>query len=301
MAKEDTNVTDRGTPIVPDDDIEWGTKSQIVEGGLFNEQGKDVRVKDEEIDEDDKDKDKDEIIEEVEVPEPTFNVQDPGEYEPKDYSFDVTTYDKEGNNPRTVKVKSVEEWDKLLGDDANFGSAQALMKAERLATKMDSGQERDKADWDKQKKAYDTERTEFEEREGNLDNLVNEMDYLVGRGDMPKIPAKYAGDWTSADAKKNSAVKEQQALISYMDKENRARTKAGLKPETSLVSAYKAYKLDNLEKEEALEQEQSAQFRKQAGARVAGTSPSATTTQAPKGIAVGRGGSLDELSMGNWE
>jgi hypothetical protein len=304
MAKDDIVIeeqtTQRGTPIIPDDDPEWGSGAVMVEPGLMSESGKQVREEEKVEDQEEQQEDNDEQ-EEDDINEPAqFTAEDPGEFQPQDYSFEVTTYDKDGNNPRTVKVTSVEQWDKMLGDDVNFGSAQALMVAERKASKMDSNAERDRVEWEKAKAKYDEEREAFENTEAQLDNFESEMNYLVGRGDMPKVPAKFTNDWTSAEAKKDPAIKEQQKLINYMNKENRARAKAGLQPETSLVSAYKAYKLDQMEKEEATSQRQAGQARREAGARVAGTSPAATTVTAPKGIAVGRAGSLNDLSANSW-
>jgi hypothetical protein len=54
-------------------------------------------------------------VDEVSEPAPLVTVQDPGEYTPADYSFEVTL--KDG---KTVKVASAEEADKIAEDPDNF-------------------------------------------------------------------------------------------------------------------------------------------------------------------------------------
>lgn len=221
-------------------------------------------------------------------------VADPGEFTPADYSFEVTTYDEKGEKPKTHKITSTDDWDKLMEDEPNFGSGAALTKAMRLATKMDTNTERDLADWKKQKADYETVVGADKQQAEQLGTWVSEMDYLVTRGDLPKIAKEYVdADWSDAEVAKQDGVKEQIELMNFMKRENKARTKANLKPITSMIDAFNAFQADKSRKGEPTKPD-AGTVRKAAGARVASGSANPVGT-APKGIAVGRGGSLDDL------
>lgn len=230
----------------------------------------------------------------VTEPEPV-GVQDPGEFTPTDRSFEVTVYDAESKNPQTRKINSPEEWDQLLQGDPNLGSAAALLRAERAAAKMDIGAEREKADWEKSKQEYDQATEAEQQRTEALNTMANEMVYLVNRGELPAAAAEYqsnTSDWRTPEAQKDPGVKAQTELLDYMRDENNARTRAGLKPMTSVLDAWNAFQLDQSKKTAETAKTRAAEARKAAGARISGTN-SAPVNVAPKGIMVGRPGALD--------
>lgn len=223
-------------------------------------------------------------------------LEDPGEYVPEDYSFEVTVYDEDNKNPKTVKVGSPEDFEKLLDEDKNFGSASALMRAQRMATKMESKADADKVKWEQTKREFTDQQTQVTATNEAIQKTANELNYLVSKGKLPEVPKKYQNaDWTDPAVAKQPGVKEQLELLNYMGKENEARRKAGLSdltPSTALTEmraevAEKALK-DNESK--------AGEARRQAGARVAGSTP-APASAAPKGVSVGRSfGDLSNLS-----
>jgi hypothetical protein len=235
--------------------------------------------------------------EQIEDPEPVVTVQDPGDFVPKDYSFEVTVYDDEGKNGKTVKVNSIDEWEALLDKDSNFGSSSALLKAQRLATKMESNLERDKADWEKQKSEFDSQVEKANERQQNIDGIAAEIEYLVSKGRLPAVDPEYKdADWRDPQIAKQPGVKEQVDLLNYYVKENKARRKAGLK-DMSITEAFYELREEQQSKADKEAHKAAGEARKAAGARIAGNSPVPVTT-APKGIAVGRAGTLRDLDPG---
>lgn len=293
MAQDNEDVVEkgevRGKLLGLDELPDWGNDARIVESR-------------DEPEEEVEDEPEEEGVTEIEEPVVVNTVPDPGNYEPKDYSFDVTVYDADGNKPKNVTVKSVEQWDELLDTDPNFGNATSLMKAQRLATKMESNLERDKADFDKQKADFDTASQDVTRRAEATQTMVNEIAYLVGRKDLPEVDPKYANaDWSDPNVAKQPGIKEQIELLTFMRNENQTREKAGLKPITSVLDAFNAFQIDRNRKGEADRQERTIKARKEAGAKVAGTQPNAST-QAPKGIMVGRGGNLRDIGNStNWQ
>lgn len=240
------------------------------------------------------DEDEDEIIV-TRLPDPVPTLTDPGEFKPADYSFEVQVFDDEGKNARTHKIKSVEQWDELLERDPNLGSASALLKAQRAATKMETSLDRDQREHDGKKTAYETEKTQLEASKATTDTWIAEVGYLQSKGDLPAVDKKYVdADWSDPEIAKQPGVKEQLALLNYMRAENKRRTDAKLKPMTSILDAFNAYQLDQARKGNVTSRQRAATQRKAAGARVASVS-AAPASVAPSGISVGRGGSLRDL------
>jgi len=255
-----------------------------------------VRAADEagEDDEDEDEDEEDEPITRVATPvAPTL--ADPGEYVPNDYTFEVVVYDGQGKNARTHKIKSVDEWDELLERDPNLGSASALLKAQRAATKMETSLERDKREYDGKKTAFEQEKASVATRQAATDTMVSEIGYLQSKGKLPQVDAKYVdADWGDPEVAKQPGVREQVRLLNYMRDENKARVAAKLKPMTSILDAYNAYVADGAEKDNVTRKRTAGAQRKAAGARVASVS-SAPVGAAPPGVSVGRGGSLRDL------
>lgn len=291
----------KGTLLTPEQAGEWGNENVLIEktpkteaNVLEKEESRNVKESEEEPKSE---------AEEVEQPEDVVYIEDPGDFTPQDYSFDVITYNEDGKKPKTVKIKSVEDWDNLLDTDPNLGSAANLMKAQRLVTKMENNGERDKAEWQKSKDEYDKALAEHNQSEAVTNTWANEIAYLEENGLLSKVPAKFKDVlWIGKDANKealaNEAVKAQIELLNYMKSENIKRRKLGLS-DMGPEAAFNAQQRSDREKKQLETKKASDDARKEAGAKVAGTTPNPVTV-APKGIAVGVGGSLRDLGNTSW-
>lgn len=226
-----------------------------------------------------------ETEEEIVTDQPT--VEDPGVFTPTDHSFDVDVFDDEGKKLKTVKISTVDEWDKLLDDEPNLGSSSALLKAQRLATKMETALEREKTEYDKKKAEYDEAQEADKARTEQLNTWSNEIEYLVERGDLPKVAKEYVdADWSDDEVKKQPGVKEQLELLAYINKENKARAKAGIKPINSMVDGFNAWQRDSMVKKPKVDP---GRLRQQAGAKVSGASVTGKPTSGmPEGLMIGR-------------
>lgn len=223
-------------------------------------------------------------------PTPVVTVEDPGDYKPADYSFEVTL--KDG---KTVRVTTPEEAEKLADDPDNFETPKQLMDFINKQNKMRINLDRDYEKWEANKKTF-TEQLETEtQRRETIDNFVGEFQYLVSKGKIPAVAKEYLdADWSDPEIAKQPGVKEQIALLNYMQKENEVRAKANVKPITSVVDAYNAWREDEGEQEKANKAKEAEEAKKAAGearknasSRVAGVSPANQGTYVPKGIAVG--------------
>lgn len=247
------------------------------------------------------DKKDEEVEEEVTPPvqeEQIEYVPDPGDFVPKDYSFEVTTYDDEGNKPKAHKIASVEDWDRLMEEEPNFGSGAAMTKAMRLANKMEINGENDKAAWEAKKADYDAVATADSARAEKIQGWTKEMDYLVGKGLLPKVAKEYKDAVWEGEALKDEGVKAQVELLRFMDKENKLRAKAGIKQMESVVDVLNAMQAEKGTKPPKADDKAEGKARQAASARVA-SGAAAPVGQQPKGISVGHGGSLDQLGS-NW-
>lgn len=231
-----------------------------------------------------------EDVEQYSEPTPVITVEDPGDYKPADYSFEVTL--KDG---KTIKVTTPEEAEKLADDPDNFETPKQLMDFINKQNKMARNLERDYEKWETQKKTF-TEQLETEtQRRETIDTFVGEFQYLVSKGKLPAVAKEYLdADWSDPKVAEQPGVKEQIAILSYMEKENAIRAKAKVKPLTSIVDAYNAWREDEGEQEKANKAKEDEEAKKAAGearkvasSRVAGVSPASQGTYVPKGIAVG--------------
>lgn len=216
-------------------------------------------------------------------PAPVVTVDDPGEYKPADYSFEVTL--KDG---KTKKVTTPEQAEELADDPDNFETPKQLMDFINKQNKMVRNLDRDHDKWESQKKTYDEQSAEETNRQETINNYASEFTYLIGKGLMPKIPAEFVtADWSDPQVAKQPGVKEQIELLDYLVKENGTRKKAGIKELNSIVDAYNAWQLDTGKKKQEEETKEAGEARKAAGSRVAGVSATAQQPFVPKGIAVG--------------
>lgn len=291
----------RGKLLSATETSDWGNESRIVERGAKTEDGNTVgSAEPEELDTVDKSIDKSVTEDESVIEEPVVTVEDPGEFTPQDYSFEITVFDDEGKNGKTVKVSSPEAWDELLEKDPNLGSAAALAKGLRLAAKMEGNIERDQAAHDAKKAEYDSAVKAEEGRIATINSMTAEIDYLASNGDLPAIDQKYVdANWADPEVAKQPGVKERVALLTFMRNENNKRTKLGLKPMTSIIDAFNAYERQSSKTNQDQQKIEAGRQRKAAAAIVAPPS-SAPATGAPKGITVGRGGSLRDLANNGW-
>lgn len=290
------------TPEVQDDGSSLGVPIIEREAKLRGEPIDTVTIVEKPVvagDDDDGDDDLDDDADPIKAPQaapPVPSIPDPGEYKPADYSFEVAVYDTEGKNMRTHKIKSVEDWDTLLDGDPNLGSAGALLKAQRQATKMETNLDRDQREHEAKKAQFANEKTAIDNQQQATTTMIAEIGYLQSQGKLPAVDAKYVdADWSDPEIAKQPGVKEQLALLNYMRNENRRLEAAGLSRMTSIRDAFNSYQLDRAEKARPAQQARAAQARKAAGARVASVSPAPLSGGAPSGISVGRGGSLRDL------
>lgn len=224
------------------------------------------------------------VTEEIADPEPVITITDPGEYKAADYSFEVT--DKNG---KTVKIATPDDAEKFAEDDENFQTAKDLRYFLSKSQKMERDLERDYEKWDSQRQTFAQQvETEAQRRE-TVTSYEAEFEYLAGKGLIPKLSAELkAADWRDPEVASNDDVKVYNDILNYLVEENKIRVTARVKPLTSIIDAYNAWKLDtNRQKTEAA-RKAAADQRKTAGAKVAGVSPSQQGSSAPKGIAVGR-------------
>lgn len=306
---QDTNATttddkpeSKGTPLFNDADFAPdASKPQFVEPGSDAEreelEARKVSVDDKQ---DSKEKGDDEVESEEEEytplePEtPAPQVQDPGDYQAKDYSFEVTTYDEDGKNPKKHKIATPEDWDNLLETDVLFGNTSEMMKADRKVTSMENKLDADKQAWEKDKAAFEEVSQAEVAKRAYVDNIGNELNYLVAKGKLPPVDKKFDNvDWRDPEVAKQPGIKEHTEVINYLLQENILRRKAGLS-DIGATEAYNALQLEQRDSKDAEERQKAAEVRKRAGSRVASSTPP-PISNVPKGISVGRGGSLRDL------
>lgn len=216
-------------------------------------------------------------------PEPLVTVEDPGEFTPGDYSFEVTL--KDG---KTKKISTPEQAEVLADDPENFETPKQLMEFINKQNKMNTGIDRDHDKWKAQKQQFDDQTVSQNERTETITTLANEFKYLEDKGMIPKVPAEYrAADWSDPEVAKQPGVKEQIDLLNYMSKENASRKKANVKELTSAIDAFSGWQLEASKSKEAEDKKAAGEARKAAGARVSPSSPAQQGSYVPKGIAVG--------------
>lgn len=213
---------------------------------------------------------------------------DPGEFKPGDHSFDVTVYDQDGKNGKVVSITSVEQFEQLLEEDKNFGSAAALMKAQRQSVKLENALEQERKDYDKLKAEYQQEQDSVKAANDQLTQMAAEFDYLTNKGELPPVARKYVNaDWTDPEVAKQPGIKERAELLQFIEKENSVRAKLGIKPFSSVIDAFNQFDRERAKTATKDKVKQAGEIRRAAGARVAGSSP-APVNGTPKGMLAGR-------------
>lgn len=230
-------------------------------------------------------------------PAPVVTTEDPGEFKPADYSFEIEIKGK------THKVESAEKAAELAEEFAEELTAKQLVSLVTKGSRIEMKQGQDREKWEAQKKTFDDQTAEEEARQEQVKNFTSEMLYLVDKGLLPEIADAQAKQrWmTDEEASKDKefvktpGVKEQVELLNYFVKENERRMKAGVRILTSMIDAYNAWqqdpdrkKADEQRQKEENEHKAAGEARRAAGARIAGVSASNQTPYVPKGVAVGR-------------
>ena len=229
-------------------------------------------------------------------------IEDPGEFQPSDYSFEVTVYNEKGEKPKNVKIGSIEEWEKLLEDEPNLGSSVAVNRAFRAAQKMESGIERERQEHEQRTKEYQEAAQAEQVRQERNQSIFNEMSYMMNRGDLPKLTQEEMNNlnWDDpAVLKAHPNIAPHKELLAYMVKENKARAKSGLPGLSSALDALNAMQVDTRRQADIEAKKAAGEARKAAGARVSSASSMPLSAAAPRGIAVGRNvGDLSSLGQG---
>jgi hypothetical protein len=225
----------------------------------------------------------------TQVEEQHTRLEDPGDFQPSDYSFDVTLADG-----TTVHVERPEDIAKIP-QDADFGSPKNFLEVQANYTKMVNGIDTDKRAHEESKSAYSKQVEADQAVESHLQTLMSEFSYLEGNGDLPPVPAQYQNaDWSDPEVAKQPGVKERIDLLNFRKEENDKRQNAGLPAigvlETKTLMENRAFKEAQSHREQA-----ESDMRKKRGAMVNGQSAPAPGSKSSGDMIIGPGGSLRDL------
>ena len=216
-------------------------------------------------------------------------VEDPGEFKPKDYAFDITLADGS-----VIKIEKPEDIQKIP-KEADFGTPQQFFEVQAAYNRMVGGIDADKREYEANKKAFDDQQASVQSAEDTIASWEKELTYLQGKGKLPAVPAQYANaDWRDPEIAKQPGVKERVEIINYMNEENKAREAAGLPPMKSMLEAFNQMQVNAYEQRAQESQERQNTVRKQRGAMVGGASAPAPS-KSNSDMIVGSGGSLRDL------
>lgn len=223
----------------------------------------------------------------------TPRLEDPGEFAPnKDgrYSFDVTLAD--GTSFRIEKPEDIDK----LPPTPEFASVQDHARFNAAYSKMITGLEADKRDWDKAKSDFDVQESSEQEITDYIAGIENGMLYLEKSGKLPALPPEYndVAKWNDPEVAKQPGVKERLALVNFIAKENAARVPLGL-PKVTALEAFAELRNQAYETQATQRTQKQNELRKQRGAMVTGASRPAPSARSTDGMIVGSGGSLSEL------
>lgn len=224
----------------------------------------------------------------VEQPKQQELVNDPGEFKPGDYSFDITLADG-----TVIRVEKPEDIAKLP-KDADFGEPAKFFEVQANYQRMLNGLDADKRQYEDNKKAFDEQQETIQQQEQRLTTYENELSYLESKGKLPAVPAQYANaDWSDPEIAKQPGVKERLAVINYAFTENQARQAAGL-PAMGMLEAYNEMRMKAFEAQREENSKKQNEVRKKRGAMVGGVTV-AESSSTPSDMLVGSGGSLNDI------
>ena len=233
------------------------------------------------------------------VPEPAEAeappVVNPGDFQPSDYSFEITTTDG-----KTVKIATLEDADAFanrLDENPELISASQFMQFNRKVAGMDVGIASEKKAFDQNQEAFEAQQAVDTARQESINQWDKEVNYLAERGELPPItPAQNAADWTDPKVAAQPGIKERVELLHWMDTENDRRITAGLEPMRSMLDAHNAMSLEAMRKGEVEADDKDAQARRARGAFVPPSSSPEPFEQKKSGTIVGLGGTLDDFA-----
>lgn len=236
----------------------------------------------------------------VEAPEPDESgiysqtlVEDPGEFTPGDYGFEITLTDGKKYNVKTPE--DAEAVADLVDENPELITAKMLIEFNRNVNKMDTGIERDKTAYDAQKQAYEAHQEQVQARDTTIMQINNGINYLQDKGLLPNVDPKLdSQDVRWEDHADEPGIKERLELLKYMSDENERRSKAGLEPSFDIVGAYNGMQLEKMRSQVTSEDKAEKTARRKAGSRVTGQSRSVNTVKRKNEI-VGTGGSIDDV------
>jgi len=234
-----------------------------------------------------------EVVIEEPKPEPVVEVKeevtDPGEFQPKDYSYDITLADGS-----VIKISKPEDI-KNIPADASFESPQALFEAGAKYTQMVNGIEADKREYDANKEKFESDKENKEAVEKRIETAIAEMNYLETKGRLPKYDAKYdTQNWNDPEVAKQPGIKERLELINYRAKENEQRQALGL-GEMSLIEAQMQMAQEARESREVEVKNKQAEARKKRGSMVGGNTSSELSDGSEDDMIIGEGGSIRDI------
>jgi len=216
-------------------------------------------------------------------------VTDPGEFQPKDYSYDITLADGS-----VIKISKPEDI-KNIPADASFESPQALFEAGAKYTQMVNGIEADKREYEANKEKFESDKENKEAVEKRIETAIAEMNYLETKGRLPKYDAKYDSmNWNDPEVAKQPGIKERLELITYRAKENEQRQALGL-GEMSLIEAQMQMAQEARESREVEVKNKQAEARKKRGSMVGGNTSSELSDGSEDDMIIGEGGSIRDI------
>lgn len=224
---------------------------------------------------------------------PTPKVEDPGEFKPGDYSFEIKTTD--GKTVKITSQEDIEEFAAKLDEKPELVSASQYTLFNRKSVSLDQGLANDKSRYEAQKAEYDKEQTLIEDNNKKIVQLNNEMNYLAKNGNLPEITDELnASDWSDPKVAEEPAVKARIEILRWMEAENAKRVEAGLERVTSAVDAYNTMQLEALKQQQSDDVSREKTARQDKGSMVGGSAPHNPANN-PANSIIGLGGSLDDV------
>lgn len=221
--------------------------------------------------------------------QPATQLEDPGDFTPSDYSFDIELAD--GTKMHISKPEDIDR----LPEDADFGTPANLLKVQSNFNKMTIGLDNDKREYEAKKQAFETESASQQAIAKNVENMVNGLNYLETKGKLPKYDQKYeTADWSDPEVAKQPGIKERLELLEYRANENVLREKAGLEPMT-ITEAFTQRELEGYQAKQEQQRNTQNDKRKAQGAMVGGAS-AAPAQNIPDDLIIGEGGSTRDIS-----
>lgn len=228
---------------------------------------------------------------------PEITPDDPGEFQPGDYSFEVITTDG-----KTHKIKNPDDADALtdlLDEKPDLINAKNLMEFIRKTSRMEAGIEADKKAHQAKVEQYESVKEQEEVKNKTLISINNGMLYLQQKGMLDAVPSEYDNASTKWEDHTNiPAIKQRLDILKYMENENKARMDVGLEPSFDVIAAHNAMQLEEMKNQKKTDQDTESKKRQAKGAKV-GSTAAYSQTNVTKGEIVGEGGSLNELY--DWE